>query len=191
MRGADRRRARRGGRCGAGDPRGRARRCKSNALDPAFKAEAILLPSESLIADRMEVVDPDAIHAVARSAARRRSARRCADDLLAAHRSDGAAGDDLSPDAKGIRRLRTVALGLIAAADAAQAAALAKAQFDARRQYDRPPGRARHPRVARRAGAAGGARRFLRALPRRSAGARQMVRAAGRGAARRTRSTRC
>jgi aminopeptidase N len=35
---------------------------KSNALDPAFKGEAILLPSESLIADRMEVVDPDAIH---------------------------------------------------------------------------------------------------------------------------------
>ncbi len=41
---------------------------KSNALDPAFKAEAILLPSESLIADRMDVVDPDAIHAVARPA---------------------------------------------------------------------------------------------------------------------------
>src|SRR3954454_20104338 len=36
---------------------------KSNALDPAFKAEAILVPSETLIAERMEVVDPDAIHA--------------------------------------------------------------------------------------------------------------------------------
>src|SRR3954447_24374728 len=35
---------------------------QSNSLDPAFKAEAILLPSESLIADRMAVVDPDAIH---------------------------------------------------------------------------------------------------------------------------------
>ena len=36
---------------------------KSNSLDSAFKAEAILLPSESLIAERMDVVDPDAIHA--------------------------------------------------------------------------------------------------------------------------------
>ncbi len=68
-----------------------------------------------------------------------------------------------------------------------KAAALAKAQFDARRQHDRPPGRARRPGVARRARAAGRARRLLRALPRRPAGARQMVRAAGRGAARRTR----
>jgi aminopeptidase N len=36
----------------------------------------------------------------------------------------------LSPAAKGIRRLRTVSLGLIAAADEAKAAALAKAQFE-------------------------------------------------------------
>ena len=39
-------------------------------------------------------------------------------------------GDDLSPHAKGIRRLRTVALGLLAGAEEAQAASLAKAQFD-------------------------------------------------------------
>ena len=45
------------------------------------------------------------------------------DDLLAAHRSDGAQGDDLSPTAKGVRRLRTVSLGFIAAANEAQAAA--------------------------------------------------------------------
>src|SRR5205085_784651 len=36
---------------------------RSNSLDPAFKAEAILLPSDALIADKMDVVDPDAIHA--------------------------------------------------------------------------------------------------------------------------------
>src|SRR5207248_3888077 len=52
------------------------------------------------------------------------------DVLLAAHRSDGVEGHDLSPTAKGIRRLRTVALGLIAATDEPRAAALAKAQFD-------------------------------------------------------------
>jgi aminopeptidase N len=53
-----------------------------------------------------------------------------ADSLLAAHRAGGVAGSDLSPRAKGIRRLRTVALGLIAAADKQQAASLAKTQFD-------------------------------------------------------------
>jgi aminopeptidase N len=103
---------------------------KSNALDPAFKGEAILLPSESLIADRMELVDPDTIHA-SREELRKAIGSALTGDLLAAHRSDGAAGHDLSSRAKGIRRLRTVALSLIAAADEAQAASLAKTQFDA------------------------------------------------------------
>jgi aminopeptidase N len=102
---------------------------KSNSLDAAFKAEAILLPSESLIADRLDVVDPDAIHE-AREQLRTAIGSALAGDLLAAHRSDGVSGDDLSPRAKGIRRLRTVALGLMAAADESQAAGLAKAQFD-------------------------------------------------------------
>ena len=101
----------------------------SNALDPAFKAEAILLPSESLIADRMELVDPDAVHR-SREALRKVAGSRLAEALLAAHRSDGVRGDDLSPKAKGIRRLRTVALGLLSAGDQIQGAALAKAQFD-------------------------------------------------------------
>jgi aminopeptidase N len=102
---------------------------RSNSLDAAFKAEAILMPSESLIADRMDVVDPDAIHR-SREQLRRTVGTALADDLLAAHRSDGVTGDDLSPRAKGVRRLRTVALGLIAAADEPQGASLAKAQFD-------------------------------------------------------------
>jgi aminopeptidase N len=103
---------------------------RSNALDPAFKGEAILLPSESLIADRMDVVDPDAIHGC-REELRKAIGSALAGELLAAHRSDGVEGRDLSPHAKGVRRLRTVALSMISAAEAAQAAALAKAQFDA------------------------------------------------------------
>ena len=101
----------------------------SNALDPAFKGEAILLPSESLVADRMETVDPDAIHR-AREALRTAIGISLSNELHAAHRLGGAEGHDLSPRAKGIRRLRTVALSLIAASDAAQAASLAKVQFD-------------------------------------------------------------
>jgi aminopeptidase N len=101
----------------------------SGSLDPAFKAEAILLPSDSLIADRLEVVDPDAVHA-SREALRRAIGSALTDALLTAHHSDGAPGNDLTPRAKGIRRLRTVALGLVSAADEPGAAALAKAQFD-------------------------------------------------------------
>jgi aminopeptidase N len=102
---------------------------RSNALDPAFQAEAILLPSESLIADRMETVDPDAIHA-SRDALRQRIGAALASELLRAHRSDGVPGHDLSPHAKGVRRLRTVALGMLSAADPGEGASLAKAQFD-------------------------------------------------------------
>jgi aminopeptidase N len=102
---------------------------QSNSLDPAFKAEAILVPSEGLIADRMDVVDPDAIHR-SREDLRRQIGSQLSNILIGAHRSDGAAGHDLSPAAKGIRRLRTVALGLLATADSDQVASLAKAQFD-------------------------------------------------------------
>ena len=101
----------------------------SNTLDSAFQAEAILLPSESLIADRLEIVDPDAVHA-SRDLLRQRIGSALATELLRAHRSDGAPGHDLSPTAKGVRRLRTVALGLIAASDPGEGATLAKAQFD-------------------------------------------------------------
>jgi aminopeptidase N len=103
---------------------------QSNSLDVAFKAEAIMLPSETLIAERMEVVDPDAIHG-ARETLRRAIGTALKNELLAARRSGAAEGDDLSPQAKGTRRLRTVALGLLAGADEPQAAQLAKAQFDA------------------------------------------------------------
>jgi len=102
---------------------------KSNSLDQAFKAEAILLPSESLVADRLDVVDPDAIHD-AREKLRTAIGRALGGELMAAHRSDGASGGDLSSRAKGIRRLRSVSLGLIAAAEESEAAKLAKDQYD-------------------------------------------------------------
>ena len=99
------------------------------ALDPAFIAEAVLLPSESFIGDRMRQVDPDAIH-------RRREALR-ADlgrdleplwrDAYAAHVANRY---EYNPAAKGARRLRTIALGYISAADADDAPLLAKRQYD-------------------------------------------------------------
>ena len=101
---------------------------RSNSLDPAFKGEAILLPSESLVGDRMDRVDPDAIHD-SREQLRTTLGARLREELMNAQRGT-ARGDDLGSRAKGMRRLRTVALGLLAAGDPAEGAAIAKAQFD-------------------------------------------------------------
>lgn len=101
----------------------------SNALDPALKAELLILPSESGVGDRMELVDPAAIHA-ARDGLRGAIGMALAEELAAAQ-SRTAPGNELSPTAKGVRRLRGVALGLLAAADPVRAAAPAKAQYDA------------------------------------------------------------
>jgi aminopeptidase N len=101
----------------------------SNELDPAFKAEAVLLPSEALVAERMEIVDPDAVH-FAREKVRSAVGSALRRELGQAQAS-GAPGDDLSPLAKGVRKLRSVALALIAAGDPRAGADLAKAQFDA------------------------------------------------------------
>jgi aminopeptidase N len=100
----------------------------SNALDPAYKAELLIMPSESGIGDRMDKVDPAAIHA-ARDTLRRAIGEALAEPLAAAA-AQGAAGSDLSPAAKGVRRLRGVALGLLAAGDPVRAAGLAKTQYD-------------------------------------------------------------
>ncbi len=102
----------------------------SDALDRAFKAEAILPPSESYIGDRMERVDPDSIHAV-RERLRAAIGTALRDELLQVRSGPRTPGSDLSPQAKGARRLNAVALGLLAAGDPRAGAAIAKAQFDA------------------------------------------------------------
>jgi aminopeptidase N len=103
---------------------------RSGDLDAAFKAEAILLPSEALVADRLDLIDPDAVHR-SREALRRAIGGALKEDLAAAYATAGAPGDDLSPAAKGVRRFRNVALGLIAAGDEREGARLAQRQFAA------------------------------------------------------------
>ena len=101
-------------------------------LDPAFIAEAVLLPSESFIGDQMAVVDPEAIFR-AREALRREIGRTLEADWRAAYDESQATGSGYvySPAAKGLRRLKSVALGYIAASGVSDAAALAFAQFEA------------------------------------------------------------
>jgi aminopeptidase N len=97
--------------------------------DPAFAAEALALPSESLLADGMEVVDPDAIHAVrtATRAALGKALRPQFEATLAAFSK--AAPQDLSGAAMGARAVKNAALSYLAAAGDNRAA---QAQFAAR-----------------------------------------------------------
>jgi aminopeptidase N len=97
-------------------------------LDPAFVAEAVLLPSESFVGDQLGVVDPEAIHA-SREGLRRALGEQLQDQWRTVY--DAAPGAYVySPAAKGARRLRTVALGYIAASGARDAATLAFRQFE-------------------------------------------------------------
>ncbi|HEY0164253.1 MAG TPA: aminopeptidase N, partial [Sphingomicrobium sp.] len=72
----------------------------SPALDIAFKGEAIFVPAENIIADRMDAVDPDAIHA-ARDKLRAALGTALREELLAARAAAQPSGDDLSGAAKG------------------------------------------------------------------------------------------
>ncbi|HEY5710431.1 MAG TPA: aminopeptidase N [Allosphingosinicella sp.] len=98
-------------------------------LDPAFIAEAVLLPSEAFIGDQMKSVDPEAIHK-AREALRADLGRTLDALWRGAYAAHAANRYDYNPAAKGARRLRNVALGYIMASGADDGPALAKRQYD-------------------------------------------------------------
>jgi aminopeptidase N len=99
--------------------------------DRAFAAEALLLPGEMALADEMDVVDVEAIHAV-REQARAAIASALAGEFTAAYRQLADPGPYQTDGAAiGRRALRNVTLGYLAAGDKREGARLAKAQFDA------------------------------------------------------------
>ncbi len=98
------------------------------AQDPAFAAEALMLPGESLLADEMNVVDPDAIHAVRHAARAALGAVLKAEFTAAMVEFGYAAPHDLSGHAIGSRAVKNAALGYLAAAGDSQPA---MAQFAA------------------------------------------------------------
>jgi aminopeptidase N len=104
-----------------------------NALEDAMRGELLVLPSETYLFEAMATgerkADPGAIHA-AREGLKAAIGTALAGELQALHaRASGVALDD--PAGRGARKVKTIALGLIAAADPAKAAELAAAQFDA------------------------------------------------------------
>ena len=111
---------------------------QDESLDPAFRELVLTLPSETMIAEQMEVIDPHAIH-VARQFLRRSLARELREELLAVYRSHQTPGA-YSPDAAsaGHRALKNVALSYLAELDDEEAMALARQQDeDANNMTDR------------------------------------------------------
>ncbi|MCL6487064.1 MAG: DUF3458 domain-containing protein, partial [Janthinobacterium lividum] len=99
-------------------------------LDPAFRELALILPSETIIAERMAQVDPQAIHA-ARQFMRSTIATALKPELLAQYHANQTPGE-YSPDAlsAGKRALKNLALSYLLIAPGAQELALAQQQFD-------------------------------------------------------------
>ena len=98
--------------------------------DPAFTAEALTLPTEGYLSEQMQVIDPDAIHAV-RVALRRHLANALRDRWLETYRGFETQGP-YSPDADaaGRRALRNLCLGYLMELDDEASRTLALRQFD-------------------------------------------------------------
>ena len=106
-------------------------------LDPAFMGEALLLPNEAFVGDHLLVVDPAAV-AATRDALRGEIGRELEDHWRAAYQRTAANRYEYAPGPKGLRRLRTVALGYIDASGAPDAPEIALRQFgDADNMTDR------------------------------------------------------
>lgn len=100
------------------------------SLDPAFREQALLLPSETMIADQLDVVNPLAIH-TARQFVRADIGARLRTELLAQYQANQTPGE-YSPDAASIgkRALKNLALSYLCAAPDEESIALAQRQFD-------------------------------------------------------------
>jgi aminopeptidase N len=87
---------------------------RDNSLDPAFRDLVLTLPSEGMLAEQVDVIDPQAIH-LARRAMRRHLAHALREDLLEIYHANHVAGA-YSADAAdaGRRALRNNALGYLA-----------------------------------------------------------------------------
>jgi aminopeptidase N len=100
-------------------------------LDPAFRDTVLTLPAETVIAEQMEVIDPQAIHTARRflRLSLAQDLRKDFSRVYAANQTDG----PYSPDAasSGKRALKNLALSYLAELDDTDAHALAQAQYDA------------------------------------------------------------
>ncbi|WP_305820913.1 aminopeptidase N [Massilia brevitalea] len=100
------------------------------SLDPAFREQALLLPSETMVAEQIAVVDPLAIH-LARQFVRANIGARLKQELLAQYHANATPGE-YSPDALSIgkRALKNLCLAYLTAAQDEEGIQLAQDQFE-------------------------------------------------------------
>jgi aminopeptidase N len=100
------------------------------SLDAAFREQALLLPSETMIAEQVDEVNPMAIH-MARQFMRAVIGERLRSELLAQYRANQTPGE-YSADAVSIgrRALKNLALAYLTAMPDDEAIELARKQFD-------------------------------------------------------------
>jgi len=99
-------------------------------LDPAFREQCLTLPSESMVAEQLDCVDPLAVH-IARQFVRADLGARLRSELMAQYAANATPGP-YSPDAAsaGKRALKNPALAYLNAAPDDASVALAQRQFD-------------------------------------------------------------
>ncbi|HEV3106406.1 MAG TPA: aminopeptidase N [Trinickia sp.] len=109
-----------------------ARVLTDETLSPAFRELALMLPSESYLAEQMDVADPAAVHA-ARQFMRKRLATALSAEWLQTYERHVTPGKyEPTPEAAGHRGLKNLALSYLAELDgSADAIRLANAQYDA------------------------------------------------------------
>ncbi len=102
----------------------------ATALDPAFRELALILPSETVVAEQMDVIDPHAIHAV-RQFLRRSLAGALRVDWEVAYQSNRTPGSySPDPESAGKRALKNLALAYLAELDDVDTHQLAQNQYD-------------------------------------------------------------
>ncbi|WP_250450724.1 aminopeptidase N [Caballeronia sp. ATUFL_M2_KS44] len=109
-----------------------ARVLDDTTLTPAFRELALMLPSESYLAEQMSVSDPAAVHA-ARVFMSRRLASQLRDKWLALYEANRTPGEYRpTPEDAGKRGLKNLALAYLSQLDdAREAVQLAQKQYDA------------------------------------------------------------
>ncbi|MBY0621425.1 aminopeptidase N [Sphingomonas ursincola] len=97
-------------------------------LDDSMRAEILSMPTEAFLGEQMLIVRPEAIHA-ARRALRKAIGSRLLDQWRIVHERASSVPYSLSREARGARKIKSLALGYIASAEASDAAGIAFDQF--------------------------------------------------------------
>ena len=100
------------------------------ALDDLMRGELMILPSETYLAEQLQVSDPAAIHGE-REGLKAWLGKKLEQELRALHERASQVPYSLAAEARGARKLKTQALVYLAAAAPAAAAALAEMQYRA------------------------------------------------------------